>query len=188
MDPLSLVVAGTVLQQETRWFWIQCHHLSVQVWTDILIVLNTSTYFNTFYWAFQAKSWTRKSLSQQETQSYCIHIRITTLTLTVTSKWEVRTLDALNRCWCNLSELTINGLNVVVSCVCEFINLFPTVFCSVGAVHTFFFRLVINRKHINGDQQKEGWNHWRNSKGNLWLWCKAPSRSFVTNEDTLIPV
>jgi hypothetical protein len=58
----------------TRWYRIQCHH---QVWTVFLIVLNTSTCFNTFCWAFQ-------------TGSYCGQLRRLTLTLTVTSERKVR--------------------------------------------------------------------------------------------------
>jgi hypothetical protein len=53
----------------TRWCWTQCNHLLVQVWTDILIVLNTSTCFNTFYWAFQTRCWANKSLLRLEKQS-----------------------------------------------------------------------------------------------------------------------
>ena len=62
-----------------------------------------------------------------------------------------------------------------MSRVCEFIHLFPTVFCSVGAVYKFVCRLV-----IYGDRQKDGWNQWQWSKEN------STSRSLVTDEDPLI--
>jgi hypothetical protein len=40
--------------------------------------------------------------------------------------------------------------------VAEFINLLPNVLRSVGAVDKLVFRLVTNRTHINGNQQKKG--------------------------------
>jgi len=143
--------------------------------------LNTNTCFNTFCWPFQTGSGENRSLLLQETQSYCGHLRRTTLTLTVTSEWEVWCLVFINSNWCSLSYFRYIWLNVVVSYVCEFINLFPTVFCSVGAVYKFVCRLV-----IYGDRQKDGWNQWQWSKENSSLRYKATTRSLVKNEYPLI--
>ena len=68
-----------------------------------------------------------------------------------------------------------------MSCVCEYINLFPILLCLVGALYKFVCKLV-----IYGDQQKDGWNQWQWKEWNSSLRYKATTRSLVKNEDPLI--
>jgi hypothetical protein len=68
-----------------------------------------------------------------------------------------------------------------VSCVCEFIYLFPLVFWLFGAVYKFVCKLV-----IYGDRQKDGCNQWQKCKENSSLRNIATTRSLVKNEEPLI--